>query len=344
MPNILLCNILMMRQNVYLKNSFVERGSDKMPKVPQVTVIGHIIIETIIFPNGNVVTPVLGSPAAYSSVALAKLGTQVGLCTKVGKDMPQELLKPFIDTSVNIDGLIVEGDHSTTNKLIYQHLESKRVEYIHKAPDITVKDIPEHFREAQLFYICPMDFEVPSEVIEELAKTGKPVFVDLGGYGGATSSQHQLGDEVLLEQLKPILRSATLVKASLEDSQLILGSSNTKNSMFLDEAIFAKKFLDMGAEKVIITLGSRGVLYSDSYNNKYYPSFPCNAFDTTGAGDTFCAGTIHEYLKTQNLEKAILFGEAVACLVIRKTGGVKAERMPTEAEVRKFLQVITQNT
>ena len=58
----------------------------------EVVTIGHILNETIIFVDGGRKGPVLGSPAAYSSVVTARLGVKTGIVTKVGSDAPAQLL------------------------------------------------------------------------------------------------------------------------------------------------------------------------------------------------------------------------------------------------------------
>ena len=63
-----------------------------MPSPPDLVCIGHIVREMIYFPD-EVKGPVLGSPPAYCSVAAARQGTITGLVTKIGHDMPAELLE-----------------------------------------------------------------------------------------------------------------------------------------------------------------------------------------------------------------------------------------------------------
>lgn len=61
---------------------------------PDLVVIGHLMEETIEFPD-QTLGPVLGGVAAYFSVVASKLGTHTGIVSKIGKDMPVELLKPL---------------------------------------------------------------------------------------------------------------------------------------------------------------------------------------------------------------------------------------------------------
>jgi len=304
-----------------------------------VIVLGNIIIETINFPNGRVITPVLGSPAAYSSVVLGKLGSRVGLCTKVGSDLPGSFRHTLAQGNVDLEGMKTVGEVTTANLLIYNYLEKKKVEYIHKAPPIEFRDIPKPYIEADLFYACPMDFEVAFSAIEELHHMGKKIFVDLGGYGGATSSDHQRGSKSKLNELRGLLERSYLAKASIEDSLHILEPEKAEASTDRDERDLSNMFHDLGSERVLITLGSRGVYFSEGTSGVVMPSTRCRVLDTTGAGDAFAAGLIHQYLKTGNIKKAIAFGQVTACFVIQGSGGVNIKRMPREDQIHELMSM-----
>ena len=84
---------------------------------PELVVVGHIINETIQY-SDRTVTPVLGSPAAYSSVVASKLGIRTGLVTKIGKDWPDEFLNAIKDAGVDMRGVKITG-RSTRNLLVY---------------------------------------------------------------------------------------------------------------------------------------------------------------------------------------------------------------------------------
>jgi sugar/nucleoside kinase (ribokinase family) len=305
--------------------------------IPDVTVVGHIIIETIVFPDGEIITPVLGSPAAYSSVAMSKLGTRVLLCTKIGSDMPPELVEPFKKTGVDISGVKTQGKHSTSNKLVYTHFEKKRIEYMYRAPTILADDLGEAAIRARLLYVCPMDFEVPIDEVCKLGTRHGQIIVDMGGYGGATSSSHQHGDDRKLEELRSLFEFASIVKTSLEDASLIFDADNSPILADSSERLYAERYMELGAKRLVITLGSRGAYYCDHEGGEYFSPFKCESRDTTGAGDTFAAGFVHEFLRTGDISEAIRFGNAVACIVVQKTGGVVPSRMPDEKQVIDFV-------
>ena len=161
--------------------------------------IGHLVKETIEFP-GKKVGPVLGSPVAYSSVTAAKLGMRVGIVTKIGKDMAEDLLKFLGTVKVNKRGIKI-GEETTTNLLIYDSLGNKKIQYLKRAPDILSKDIPTDYLKAEIIFVCPINYEVPVETVKAIRKKSKAILaVDLGGYGGAPSSKH-LRDRKFLKKL-----------------------------------------------------------------------------------------------------------------------------------------------
>jgi bifunctional ADP-heptose synthase (sugar kinase/adenylyltransferase) len=69
-------------------------------------------------------------------------------------------------------------------------------------------------------------------------------------------------------------------------------------------------------DKLIITLSSSGCMYK----SKTYPVDPVAVKDVSGAGDTFLSGLVLEYLRTKSIEKAILFAQKCATVVVQKRG------------------------
>ena len=115
-----------------------------MASTPELVCAGHIVREMIHFPDG-VKGPFLGSPPAYSSVATARQGVRTGLVTKIGPDMPEELLAPFAEAGVDTSG-IIEGDRTTGSELIYDKDGNKEIRYPSKAEPIKAEEIPNEFK------------------------------------------------------------------------------------------------------------------------------------------------------------------------------------------------------
>jgi len=136
------------------------------------------------------VGPVLGSPVAYSSVIAGKLGGKICVVTRLGKDMPDNLLSPILHVVADRKGIIIEGEKTTSSKLIYSNSRDKRIEYPQKALKISFKDIPKEYLNCKLAHICTMDYEVSLDVITKLRDLEIPLAIDLGGYGGAHGQIH----------------------------------------------------------------------------------------------------------------------------------------------------------
>jgi D-beta-D-heptose 7-phosphate kinase/D-beta-D-heptose 1-phosphate adenosyltransferase len=68
--------------------------------------------------------------------------------------------------------------------------------------------------------------------------------------------------------------------------------------------------------KLIITLSNKGCQYKD----KIFPVKKVQIKDVSGAGDTFLSGLVAEYILTKDIEKAILFAQACATIVVQKPG------------------------
>jgi len=66
----------------------------------------------------------------------------------------------------------------------------------------------------------------------------------------------------------------------------------------------------------IITKGSKGCLFKD----KLHPTESVPVKDISGAGDTFLAGLVVEYVRTNDIVKAITFAQQCTKIVVQKHG------------------------
>jgi len=70
------------------------------------------------------------------------------------------------------------------------------------------------------------------------------------------------------------------------------------------------------SDKVIVTRGK----YGCDFRGVNYPTQEVPVKDVSGAGDTFLAGLVVEYLKTNDIEKAIAFAQECTTIVVQKSG------------------------
>ncbi len=302
---------------------------------PKLAVISHIVNETIRFPD-RVIEGVLGSPTAYTSVTAARLGMLTGIVTKVGTDLPLDFLKPFEEANVDTRGIKVEGRDTTHSLLTYDELENKIILYPKKAPPLLFEDIPQDYLDAKIIYICPMDYDVPLKTIEALYRQGITLAADIGGYGGAHSSKHPNDQEKRNPKtIGELIRYFHIVKASIEDCQYLFGAEEG-----MEEEV-GELIVNLGADISIVTLGEKGSFVCSAKGTFRMPAFLSQVKDCTGAGDVYMAGFLVEYLRTKDVRKSALFASATASIVIEGTGGVVADRMPTNSEVEKRISKVS---
>mgnify|MGYP001238200698 CR=1 FL=1 len=297
-----------------------------------IVAVGHLINETIIYP-GKDARSVLGSPPAYSMACAASVGAKVGIFSCIGSDYPDRLLEPMERLGVDLQGVQRRGDSSTNNLLTYAPDGSKTIEYLSRALLLEAKDFPDAYQSAKAIYVCPMDWDISVDSVEELAKHPGLLGCDLGGFGGAHSPPAKLPQmESDPESVRRVISACDIVKASDEDCWRLTGDVR------LDIESFGRDWIEWGAKVAIITLGSKGVKIITSNKTYDLPALPGKPIDATGGGDSFMGGFLVNYIATHNAAEAGLFGSATALLVIEGTGGVTPKRMPSVEDVNTRLK------
>ena len=82
----------------------------------------------------------------------------------------------------------------------------------------------------------------------------------------------------------------------------------------------ADKLINLGIKKVIITLGEKGLFYSDGKEEIYLKASAVKAIDTTGAGDAFNGGLAFSLLQEKPIKDCLEFANKVAGISTTKLG------------------------
>lgn len=295
---------------------------------PDLIVIGHLMREKIIFPD-HIIGPMVGGATAYFSVVASCLGSKVGIVSKIGRDISDNLLDPIYKAGVDIKGIRIEGVKSRTSELYYDTNGSKKMRYPYKGKPIIFEDIPINYLQADMIYISPQEWEFSLKEIEKLSSFKGKMAVELGGYGGAHCSHH-LSIDKNCSFLKRLLPYFHIAKLSIEDCKYLFKEKN--------EIKIAQNLIEWGVEISIITLSSKGAIIATSSDVFKIPSFTQSQLDCTGAGDAFAAGFMVSYRrKNKDVKKAGLFASATAAVMIERTGGMNFNRMPNLLEVEERL-------
>lgn len=103
----------------------------------------------------------------------------------------------------------------------------------------------------------------------------------------------------------------------------------------LDTArLAAARLLELGARRVMITLGGEGLLYLDAHGSEHFAAPRVQAVDTTAAGDTFVGAFAAGLADGKTPREAILFGQVAAALSVTRAGAQPS--IPNLADVQGF--------
>lgn len=296
---------------------------------PDIVAVGHIVHETICFPDCTV-GPVLGGPPAYSLVTAAKLGVATGIVTKIGDDFPPSLLSVFGQVGIDMTG-ICRCAHSTKSELFYDAQGNKEIRFPSRADCIGVEDFPSTYRSCQMVYVCTMEDDIALADLPAVAKLGQRAAIDLGGYGGVHMSKARRAQiDDLPAYATMAARCFDFVKASEEDCRALFGPGHP--------AEYARRLLAGNPQAVLITLGGEGVIVATPEDCLHVPALTGNPVDVTGGGDAFMGGFLSEYLRCGDVLTSAVFASATALCVIEKTEGITPDRMPTREQVRNRIK------
>jgi sugar/nucleoside kinase (ribokinase family) len=99
----------------------------------------------------------------------------------------------------------------------------------------------------------------------------------------------------------------------------------------VDDAERAADILSQKVAVVVIKRGSQGALARVSKDKFVAPSLDVQAIDHVGAGDSFDAGFLHEFVRGKAIEDCLKFGNVLGALSVTRPGGTEAFR---DAEYR----------
>ena len=97
----------------------------------------------------------------------------------------------------------------------------------------------------------------------------------------------------------------------------------------------AKYLLSKGVNQVVITMGSRGVIYNNAMCIIHKAARKVEVADTTAAGDSFSGALAYFLSNGKKIDEAIDLASIVGALTVTKNGAQNS--LPYMEEVKKFI-------
>lgn len=317
---------------------------------PRVLCLGEILFDCLADQPGREVadveswTPYPGGAPANVACGLVKLGTPAGFVGCVGQDQPGKELVSLLETmGVDITGVQRHPQAPTRQVYVTRSLEGDRNfagfgQYPSDAfadTHLAADQLPEAlFFKADYLVMGTLELAYPPSRAAmaralELAErhyvktlvdvNWRPVFWD--------------NPQAALAPIQDLLKRVDFLKLSQEEAEWLFDTS--------DPGAIAHRMGDV--EGVLVTAGEDGCGYCLSENEGRIPGFPVKVVDTTGAGDGFVAGFLHQVcqqgvqsLANPETARAVAtYASAVGALTTTKPGAIAAQ--PTAEEVTAFL-------
>lgn len=262
-----------------------------------------------------------GGKGANQAVAIGKLGTEVTMLGKVGKDsFGKDLINSMKESGVDTR-YIEEGEKSTgIAKIIVEENGQNRILVVAGAnSEVDKAYIARHLDVIKECDIVVAQLEIPVETVAyALAKAkefGKMTILN-------PAPARELDDE--------IIKNSDLIIPNESELALITGMP-TETEEEIKKA--GEKLLDMGVSNLIVTLGSKGSLLLNRETCEFHSAYKVKAIDTIAAGDSFIGGLVRE-LKDNNVGEAIEFATKVSAIAVTRKGAQTS--IPTIEEVENF--------
>lgn len=284
-----------------------------------------------------------GGAPANVACALVKLGTSAGFIGCVGEDAPgTQLVELLQQTHVNIEGIQITAQAPTRQVYVTRTLEGDRTfagfgDYDSSAfadTQLQADQLPtDLFASAEFLILGTLELAYPQsaaavrQAIHLAQQHQVQILMDVN-WRPVFWTDPDAARQIILQ----ILPSANYLKLAEEEALWLWNSDNPQE-------IADRLPMTQG---IIITAGAKGCTYCFQDIGGTCPGFTVEVQDTTGAGDAFVAGFIHQLGSSghpttfQSAQAMMTYASAVGALTTTQAGAIAAQ--PNADEVAAFLQ------
>lgn len=257
----------------------------------------------------------LGSSSAIFAHNLASLGNKVGFSSSIGSDPFGEIcLQRLGESGVDLGGVRRMAGKTTGLTVI---LPQQKQRYILTYPG-TMFEMSE--RDLDLSYVFnAKHLHVSSYFLQKSLQSSLPDIFRKAKAAGLTTSLDTNDDpeDRWSVQIQPLLQYTDILLPNQREACKLAGVEDVER---------AAEVLSEKVRAVVIKRGSHGALARISKKRYVASPLTVEAADHVGAGDSFDAGLIHQFIRGATIEDCLRFGNIAGALSITRPGGTEAFR------------------
>lgn len=301
---------------------------------PKIIVIGSLNMDLIVrAPNlpapgetvlGGSFATASGGKGANQAVAASRLGAQVSMVGRVGKDSYGDALLQGLQSD-GVDTRFIQRDPDQPTGLalitVDDHGENSIVVVSGANWQVSPADIDLAADQIISADVLVLQLEIPLESVE---------------YAARLAHQHQV--PVIINPAPARALPASLLPCVTylvpnESEAALLSETAITDFRTAQQAI--ERIRQLGVNTVIMTRGSQGAYVSAHSISYAVPAFQVDPVDTTAAGDAFVAGLAFSIAARQPLEQAVRLAAAAGALATTKAGAQPS--LPNAEQVQALL-------
>lgn len=256
--------------------------------------------------NPGKTTLSLGGVARNIAENLSRMGVNIEFITVLGNDSHSyEIKESCKELHISLEHSLIMPDERTSTYLCITN-ESGEMQLAISDMEI-YKYITPSYLEGKLEVInggaaCIIDTNIPQESLEYLMDNSKaPIFLD-------TVSTKKT------EKIKDSIHNIHTLKPNIIEAE-ILSNMNIITQEDLEKA--TDIILRKGIKRLFVSLGAKGVYYTDGITKGNILPIETEVVNTTGAGDSYIAAVVWAYLKDFDLEKSAKAGLVASYICVR---------------------------
>ena len=252
--------------------------------------IGHVSCDMV---DGKCV---LGGAVSYAATLCAQLGIQSRIITSCSPDF--EGLNLLASLGIHVEN--IESERTTTFTNIY--MGNERTQYVTSvAEPIPLGSLSLDDADSSFIFVAPIAQEFDPALIHSLSEK-HTVACSIQGWLRCWDDE---GKVKVKSMDWDLIKEADIIFLSEED---IEGLEDARQEL-----------IDLGAI-IVITDNEHGAKIYMKGKEHYFPAYPSQLVDATGAGDIFATAFLIKYIQEKDIGSAAIFAHCAASIAIENKG------------------------